>query len=179
MDELRAAESIRYLANQYANMVFVAEQLEKIGSLDGQIKSMLQRYAETEQTLLGITAKVHDAEAELKRTRAEHDTMTQELADEYAKKCQAIDQDLVDRQNVNEAAIQTRAEEAERAEAAALAAHQEHVVELNRQLEALGARIAAATKEAEAAEARRDHAQELLNRVQASIAAIKLEGAGV
>ncbi len=41
------------------------------------------------------------------------------------------------------------------------------------------ARIAAATKEAEAAEARQAHAQELLNRLQASIAAIKLEGAGV
>lgn len=176
MDELRAAESIRYLANQYANMVFVAEQLEKIGSLEAQIKSLTLRHTETDRALTEITARLQAEQKRAEDERLEHDEVTKELVARYADKCAALDGAYLERHAQQEIEIKARKEDAEREAQRARDAHQTHMVELNAQLAEMGARLAGATSDAVAAEARRDHAQEAVNRLQASIAAIKLEG---
>ena len=176
MDELRAAESIRYLANQYSNMVFVADQLDKIGSLRAQIDSLTLRHVEAQRDLDQITLRIQAEQARAEEERLEHDRVSKELVAAYAEKCQAFDQELVDRHAQQELSIQARAAEAEAEAQKARDAHQTHMVELNSQLVALGTRIAEATAEAVSAEARRDRAQEAVNKLQASIASIKIDG---
>lgn len=176
MDELRAAESIRYLANQYANMVFVAECLEKIGSLEAQIKSLTLRHTETDRGLTEITARLQAEQKRAEDERLEHEEATKQLVADYAEKCHALDQEYTERRAQHEASIQERAAAADAEAQRARDAHQAHMVELNNQLLALGTRVSEATAEAVSAEARRDRAQEAVNKLQASIASIKIEG---
>lgn len=176
MDELRAAESIRYLANQYANMVFVAECLEKIGSLEAQIKSLTLRHTETDRSLTEITVRLQAEQKRAEDERLAHEEATKQLVADYAETCHALDQELIERQVAHNLQIEARVKEAEAEAQKARDAHQTHMVELNNHLLALGTRISEATAEAVSAEARRDRAQEAVNKLQASIASIKIEG---
>lgn len=176
MDELRAAESIRYLANQYANMVFVAECLEKIGSLEAQIKSLTLRHTETDRALTEITVRLQAEQKRAEDERLAHEEATKQLVADYAEKCHALDQEFIERKVAQDLEIATRAKEAEAEAQKARDAHQVHMVELNNHLLTLGTRINDATVEAISAEGRRDRAQEAVNKLQASIASIKIEG---
>lgn len=176
MDELRAAESIRYLANQYANMVFVAECLDKIGSLEAQIKSLTLRHTETDRSLTEITVRLQAEQKRAEDERLAHEEATKQLVADYAEKCHALDQEFIERQVAQNLQIEARVKEAEAEAQKARDAHQTHMVELNNHLLALGTRVSEATAEAISAEARRDRAQEAVNKLQASIASIKIEG---
>lgn len=177
MDELRAAEAVRYLASQYAGMVFVAEQLEKIGSLKGQIDSLSQRHLEVSRDLEAITAKVQAAQRQREEEQETHRLAMQAMAKEYSEQSSALQGALEEQRVRQHLEIDARAKEAEAEAQRARDAHQAHMVELHAQLEALGARIQEAAAKAAAEEARRDRAQEAVNALQASIAAIKIEGA--
>lgn len=176
MDELRAAEAVRYLASQYASMVFVAEQLDRIGSLKGQIDSLAQRHDEASRDLDEITAKVQAAQRQREEVQEAHRLSLEAMAKEYSEQSAALQGALEEQRVRQNLEISARAQEAEAEAQRARDAHQVHMVELTAQLNALGARIAEAAAHADAEEARRDRAQEAVNKLQASIAAIKIEG---
>jgi len=176
MDELRAAESIRYLANQYTNMVFVAEQLEKIGSLEAQIKSLTLRHTEADRALTEITARIQAEQKKAEEDRHEYEQLAKERMERFAEQARALDEEILERRAQQELDIQERAAMAESEAQRTRDAHQTHMVELNNHLLALGTRIAEATAAAMAAEERRDRAQEMVGKLQATIASIKLEG---
>lgn len=176
MDELRAAEVIRYFANQYADLSFVAAQLETIGSLKGQIESLVARQVEVS---LAVDAKTEELQAlvlqhELKKE--EHDREMTELARAYSQQSAQLQDALEEQQRSVDLDILHRKEEAEKEFQAARDAHQTQMAELHAQLAALGRRVEDATADAVEAEARRDRAQDVVNKLQSTIEAIKFQG---
>lgn len=176
MDELRAADSVRYFASQYANLVFVAEQLEKIGSLKGQIDSLSTRRDEINRDIELTEVDLHTKRQTAHDEEEAHGYKMQELIADYANRQALLEQDLAEKTAEQDAALHRRAEEAEREFQAARDAHQTHMRELHDQLDALGQRVQEATADAEEAEARRNRAQEVVNKLQSTIEAIKFQG---
>lgn len=176
MDELRAAESIRYLANQYVNMQFVAEQLEKIGSLKGQIESLIARQVEISLAVDEKSLQLDALKEEEANLLEEHRLKMEQLAREYSEQSAALQSALEEQQVRQDVTLRNRLAEHETIVQQASDAHQVRMADLNAQLVALGERVAAANEDALEAEARRDRAQQVVNKLQSTIEAIKFQG---